>query len=347
MVDAPLGTRYLGRMRKNLRLILSLIICLCALLTLWSAVDPSWYAISFGEYGNWLYDNSQDLSWESMIGKELDFGQVETRRNNWSPAYTGTHEDLTVRFSTPESMQLINIDDYTKRFNFTLKIENTGAVTDTHDITTSQYTYPVKAGLTDSTLSVFYLVIDPQPLADASYYGTYAVPLHFEVFDKDGELLTSNTYSIIAHYREKSRPGNQAVHLFLVEQFPTAEGIDVVYLQQHPYTVLPVGAATFLSTDWKRNTSYRIDISPHPSQGPIFQFVKTDGQGDTIPYKVTIPGVLTASHTQTFTVPVTNRGPSGYWQERIEVGIRDVNYDDKPLKGGHYVSTIVISLFQN
>lgn len=333
-------------MRKKLQLILMATLYLCAMLPMQAAVDSSWYAIGFGEYGNWLYDNSQNLEWDSMIGKELNFGQVETRRNNWSPDYTAAHEDLTIRFSTSESMQLINIDDHAKRFNFSLKIVTSGAVDAIHEINSTSYTFPVKAGLSESTLSVFHIIIESQPLADASYDGTYAVPLHFEVFDKDGALLASNTYSIIAYHRQKSRPGNQAVHLFLVEQYPTAEGIDVVFLQQHPHTVLPVGAATFISTDWKRNTSYRISVAPLATQGSTFQFVRTDGQADTIPYKVTVPGIINEGQVTAFSVPVTNRGPTGFWQERIEIGLRSVNYDGRPLKGGDYISTIVVSLLQ-
>lgn len=334
-------------MRTRSLLFIMLICILLVATPIWSAVDSSWYAITFGNYGTWLYNNSQDLSWSGNTGSYLDFGQLEVRRNNWNPEYTAAHENLTVRFSTPEAMQLINVDDTTKRFDYSLKIENSGAVSDTHQITQSRYAFAIKAGLSESTLSKFFIMVDPQPLADSTYNGTYASPLLFEVFDKDGDLLESNQYTIIMYYQQKSRPGNQAVHLFLVEQFPTADGIDVVYLMQHPYDILEVGAATFISTDWKQNTSYRVDVSPHPSQGTKFQFVRTDGGNETIPFKVTTSKDPSTMYTGAFSVPITNRGVSGYWQERMEIGIRGVNYEGLPLKGGDYTSMIVLSLFQN
>jgi len=322
------------------------VILFCTIIPLSSAVDPSWYVVSMLAYNDGLYNNTQDLNWTSNISNYLAFGQVETRRNNWTAAYTADYTDLTVRFSTPESMQLINVDDHSKRFDFSLKIENTGAVQNILYITEPNHSYPVKAGLSHSTVSKFFLMINPQPLADDSYRGTYAAPLYFEVFDKDGDLLASKLYTIIMYYRSKSRPGNQAVHLLLVEHFPTATGIDVTYLMQHPFNTLYVGAVTFISTDWKQNTTYRIDITPLPSIGPTFQF-KREGGTETIPYSVTTSKDPTTMHTSGFPVPITNRASTGYWQERIEIGIKNVNPANTPLKGGDYSSTIVISLYQN
>ena len=76
-----------------------------------------------------------------------------------------------------------------------------------------------------------------------------------------------------------------------------------------------------------------------------FQFINTNlSIGGLIPYRVTIPGRTILSYEQSFELNLDYKGSTGNWNDFLEIGIRDVNYNNILRRPGSYVSTIQIEL---
>ena len=76
-----------------------------------------------------------------------------------------------------------------------------------------------------------------------------------------------------------------------------------------------------------------------------FQFINTNlSIGGLIPYRVTIPDRTTVSYAQSFEFNLDYKGSIGNWNDFLEIGIRDVNYNNLRSTAGSYVSTIQIEL---
>jgi hypothetical protein len=76
-----------------------------------------------------------------------------------------------------------------------------------------------------------------------------------------------------------------------------------------------------------------------------FQFNHTNPNvGGTIMYRVTIPGRTVGSYEESFTFNLDYKGSIGNWYDFLEVGVRDVNYNNSNGPAGSYSSSIRIEL---
>lgn len=323
-----------------------------------SASSGSDYTYIFGDYGGWLASNNVDLKGNSDVyNTAQDFGQLEIRPTSWWPG--PPVRDIEIRIVTPlvdpgNNLRLVNTADPTKYFDYALTIKTTetkngvAQPTITRSITYPDSSFTTKVGIVGTSyesISKFHLQVTPNPNANNSYRGTYVSPLHFEVLDDEGAVAASKSYAIIMYYDVKSAPNQNPInYFFIVTQHPIASNIDVAYLSQNPSTLVKVGAVDFGTTE-TTPANYTLKISPGAGQGGSFKFIKPNSS-DSISYKVVTSKNWSSAKTTSFSQSVTLKGITGFWQDFIEIGIREINYDNQPLKGGDCSSSILIEVLK-
>ncbi|MGI6466977.1 MAG: hypothetical protein ACOXZZ_05245 [Sphaerochaetaceae bacterium] len=302
------------------------------------------YALPEYQTYHWLDNNDQDLNWDSNRVYN-SYGQVSIRRIYWQNLPAG-YGELTLRISVPtgDNFELVNTEDSSKRISFSVKVEAEGDVNHTYETTTSPLAYTVSYK-NDNTYNFISLKFNAPEGGQTSLYGTYSNFFMIEFVDNNGVIVDSRAFPIVAFYVKPTASGSgEPQNFFFVEQYPTAEGIDVIYLNNNKSGVLTVGAVSFMSIDSNANDSFKIKIEPENSNQ--FRFEKNNGQG-SIPYYITLPGRSFSSTNSAVTIPIENKALSNKWQEYMEIGITRINEYNTPLIGGDYSSTIKVTLIKD
>lgn len=316
-------------------------------------VDPAWYDIDFSQE-SWLASNTHNLTWggSNMYVGHVDMGRAKKydKTASWAAWTDDWHSNVTmVVTSSDAQVRLVNVNDPTKYFlaQLIFPLNSDDAVNHTYTIDSSPYT--IQTPFNWYAGGNFNLSILPMTGDPAGYEGTYTTFFRFRVYADYGTtdeiLLKEEVMNILVYFISPTAPppGQTYFTNLLIQRYATADGIDVIAMQQNQ-TSLTVGAATFSSNDARNNMSYAIRISPaeNPLTG-VFAFHKTSGTGNAIPYKVHIPA-RTLPATSAFLIPAPAKGPADYWQDFIEIAISNMNYSNVVFTGGTYQSGLKIEL---
>ncbi len=168
-------------------------------------------------------------------------------------------------------------------------------------------------------------------------------------------LIEESLFNILVYFVEPSSSGepgggqgggNIFTNLW-IQRYPSADGVDIPSLQSSQGSLI-VGSVNFTSNDKRNPSKYWIKLSPGEDPGGTFAFHKQGSTGSSpIPYKMYIPTrSALGSQTGTFSIPVENRSPAGYWQDYFELGITQMNYLGWSYTAGDYKSLIQIELIR-
>ena len=154
-----------------------------------------------------------------------------------------------------------------------------------------------------------------------------------------------NTGSSGVIYGDSQDPGGgePGTYFFAVNQYQAASNINLDYYLTRPYETLNVGSVDFSTTGDLRYNTYDIKIQPNP---PVGNFLFSKSGATSFPYYVVTSKTYPSTHSQAVTIPLTNRGIDGQYQEWIEIGIRGLNYNNTVLTSGNYTSEIKVELIQ-
>ena len=304
-----------------------------------SIANSSWYDISFLELtpsGANFYDGSID-SWNTTLAN-INFARILTGMTLIPP---GGYETVHIRFDAPgEVFRFVKMDDPTKFMDATIRLQHQSLPIQS---VSPLVDYPIVAGALGTTPTETDLYMDVTslpPNSGQSWRGTYYFPLQIQIYDIDGNVLAEKTLQMTVFFRNKDIPVPPVTNL-LVEQYVAADHIPVPYPYQAGLPVIAVGGIQFQSNE--EYNKYRLRISPVDQTK--FQFNHTNPNvGGTIMYRVTIPGRTVVSYEESFTFNLDYKGSIGNWYDFLEVGVRDVNYNNSNGPAGSYSSSIRIEL---
>jgi hypothetical protein len=185
------------------------------------------------------------------------------------------------------------------------------------------------------------------PNSGQSWRGTYQTTIWVRVLDADGVVLSERTLALYVYFR--SSGVSAPLTLLTLERYPAADNI-VVPWPYNPNTTqtINVGAVSFVSNE-SRN-KYSIRFYPggvNPSS--FFEFIHTTQPSSRIQFRITLPGRNTTEYSSIFTLPLlyAQTDSNGNWSERIEIAIRNVNYNNAMVRSGSYKSIIMVELISN
>ncbi len=285
-------------------------------------------------------DHNKRFDETGAVGsKYASMGRFVVEPRDGTPVKSG--DLLKIVITSTTDLKLVNIEDHTKIIDTNVKISDEDIKTDIY-LTSLPYLHMKTANYSATVLEFNIPTLPPNT---SSYYGTYAMPITIDIYDANDNWIATDTYTIITYNNVKSQnPSSSTTHAFFVEEYPASKNIDITYMTQNQYTTLPVGIVTFMATQ-KYSGSYKIEFKP--DSGNKFKF-KKDGQGSVqIPHKLTFPGRDNLSYDKTRTITITDKGDGGFHQDVIEVGLTGVNYENDPLIGGNYTSTIIVTLIKD
>ena len=301
--------------------------------------DSAWYDISFVELtpaGANLYDGSTN-TWGVTLSN-INFARILTGMNLVPPAGYG---NLKIRFQTPGGIfRFVKMDDPTRFMDATIRLQHQSLAVQSVIPTTE---YPIVAGAAGSSLTSTNLFMDITTLPPNSgqqWRGTYYFPLQIQILDIDGYVLAERTLQMMIFFRSQTTPVAPITTLS-VEQYPAADHIPVSYPFQSGLPVIKVGGINFQSNE--PYNKYRLKISPVGQTK--FQFNHVNPLvGGVIRYRVTVPGRTGVGYEEAFFFNLDYKGEIGNWYDFIEIGVRDVNYNNSNGPAGDYTSSIRIDL---
>ena len=170
--------------------------------------------------------------------------------------------------------------------------------------------------------------------------GTYYFPLEIQIFDKDGYRLRDKTFHLSIIFRRPSTTTTPITVLTVIPK-PTADYVPVHYPFQPGTAAMTVGEAHFQSNE--EYGKYQLKISPIGQTSFQFNHINPN-IGGAIKYKVTIPSRTIVAYEQEFTFNLDYKGTYGAWYDTLDIGVRDVNYNNFKGSPGDYVSSIQIEL---
>lgn len=349
------------KIRKMIVILLSLI--LLSTTQILSAVDPSWYEIDFYQ----VYDTQDNtINLEELDGTPVYLGYIKVLPGQHFIDNNGAdwNGNITLVISSPISpFRLIKIGDDSYQMAIEMDVVADGVTTLAANLTDSPAVVPTPLAFNETPEFRFIIDIDSPQGKPNPWRGSYYSLLRLEVFvdyGTDNQVrLGDEVYAITSHFvQEVPTQGNTPIIMtdLLVEQYTAATAVDIPQLQITG-GVLKVGAVNFFSDDSDDLSSYKIRISPNEENADNFAFYKTENPGLYIPYKlVVLPdrtmtndlgGPTYGSQSQAFSVMVTQKGATGFWQDYFELGITQINYSNLNYTTGEYISEILIELIRN
>ncbi|MDD3942793.1 MAG: hypothetical protein PHR90_10010 [Sphaerochaetaceae bacterium] len=297
--------------------------------------DPSWYDIRFVNLpvtGTNLYDNSADLY--GMNRENILFSRILTALKIVPPTGYG---DLKLRFNAPGGIfRFYKLNTPSSYADATLRMRHESLPVQT---VMPLMEYPITAGLpgAEPTATELFMDISFNPDNEGQQWrGNYYLPLEVEVLDSDGYVVRQKILHLLWHYRNKESSA-PPITTVVVDQYPAAQSIPFIYPFQSGQPVIKVGSVSFRSNE--SADRYRLRVSPVGQ--PTFQFNHSNPNlSGAIKYRVTIPGRAVSSYVQAFECDFDYKGSSGNWHDFLEIGIRDINYDNYRGVAGDYASTI-------
>ncbi len=326
-------------------IIIVIFIFLGILAPLSSASNPAWYSISVQELtvGGNLYNNSVDIFSSNL--QNIQFAQVLTGLN--AAPNTG-YENLLVEVLVPNGqLRFVKLDDPSKWLTYSLSIQH-GQQLPVNPVI-FPYILPIAPGaIGTTTTTLFSMNLNTlPPNSGQSWRGTYHTPMLVRVLDADGVVLSERTLALYAYFR--SSGVSAPLTLLTLERYPAADTIVVPWPYNSATTqTINVGAVNFLSNELRY--TYSIRFYPgglNPSS--LFEFIHTTQPSSRIQFKMTLPGRTTTEYSSSFTIPLlyTQTDSNGNWTERIEIAIRNLNYNNAMVRAGSYKSIIMVELITN
>jgi len=326
--------------RKKTVYLIVLTVLLYPLLLVASPADLSWYDISILELppaGNSLHNNTIDISNATLTN--INFSRILTGLNLVPPA---GYENLRLRFSTlGASFRFVKKTGPANALPVTMRLVHGGSSINVFPMVE----YPIVAGSFGSpatTTDLFMNITNPYNPAKANR-GDYYFPLVVQIIAADDSVLVERTLQLTVHFRNTDTPVTPITSLIL-ERYASADHIPVPYPYQPGLPTTTVAGINFQSNE--EYNKYRLRVSPVGQTR--FQFNHTNPNiGSTIPFRVTIPGRTVSAYEQAFNFNLDYKGSIGAWYDFLEIGIRNVNYDNISARAGDYTSTIRVDLISD
>jgi len=328
---------------KNI--IIVIFIFLGILTPLSSASNPAWYSIAVQELtvGGNVYNNTVDI-WSSNL-LNIQFAQVVSGLNS---APNAGYENLRLEVLVPNGpLRFVKLDDPTKWVTYQISIQHGQQISVNPVI--FPYILPIAPGAIGTTATtLFSMNINTlPPNSGQQWRGTYHTPFQIRVLDADGVVLSERTLALYVYFR---RSGVSApLTLLTLERYTAADNI-VVPWPYNPNTaqLINVGAVNFLSNEAQH--AYSVRFYPGGANASSsFELIHTTQPNSRIQFEVNLPNRSTTDYLQSFTTPLlyTTTDANGNWQERIEIAIRDVNYNNAMVRSGSYKSIVMVELIIN
>jgi hypothetical protein len=337
---------------------------LCSISAVVFALDTSQILVDFQQdintqNNNWditYYNNNAYLGQVQVLpGQDFyDNHGFDSYGNPWLG-------ELTLVISSPLStFQFTLVGDDTKTFPITIDVMKNGSIPHEMGLTESPAEIPIPLTWGSYPTYTFLIDITTHPGKPTPYRGTYYSVLRFELYynyndEANRKRVGDEIYTMTGHFINQGGGGQFVQTDLLVERYTSASNIDVPALQTTE-SQLKVGMVNFFSDD-DGDSGYTILISPGENPFGKFAFFKTGNSAISIPYKVfvtpersltDIQGTPTyGSQERAFSVVVSEKGISGFWQDSFELGIAQMNYEQVSYTTGDYTSLIQIELVRN